>query len=110
MALAAPSMVASGRAPLHARRAWIDTYQQAVVYMRSDCGVCRAEVLQLDSLSAHADRSELLGWVGALPAAPRRIFVTHGEPVPADSLRQAIEERHGWPCTVPEYLSEVELA
>jgi metallo-beta-lactamase family protein len=70
----------------------------------------RAEVVQLDSLSAHADRSELLGWVGALPAAPRRIFVTHGEPVPADSLRQAIEERHGWPCTVPEYLSEVELA
>ena len=33
--------VAPGR--LHARRALIDTYQQAVVYMRSDCAVCRAE-------------------------------------------------------------------
>lgn len=28
---------------LHARRALIDTYQQPVVYMRSDCAVCRAE-------------------------------------------------------------------
>lgn len=28
---------------LRARRAYIDTYQQAVVYMRSDCSVCRAE-------------------------------------------------------------------
>src|SRR5512133_3566132 len=28
---------------LHARRALIDTYQQPVIYMRSDCAVCRAE-------------------------------------------------------------------
>ena len=69
----------------------------------------RAEVAQIESLSAHADREELLAWVGALPAAPQRVFVTHGEPVPADALRQAIEERHHWPCTVPEYRDAVEL-
>ncbi|HEX7438990.1 MAG TPA: MBL fold metallo-hydrolase, partial [Caldimonas sp.] len=69
----------------------------------------RAEVAWIDSLSAHADRDELLAWVGALPAAPQRVFVTHGEPVPADALRQAIEERHHWPCTVPEYRDVVEL-
>jgi len=63
----------------------------------------RAEVTHIDALSAHADRDELLAWAGALPAPPRRVFVTHGEPVAADALRQAIEERHGWPCTVPEY-------
>jgi thymidine phosphorylase len=28
---------------LRARRAWIDTYQQPVIYMRSDSAVCRAE-------------------------------------------------------------------
>ena len=70
----------------------------------------RAEVAQIDTLSGHADRNELLAWVGALPAAPQRIFVTHGEPVPADALRQAIEERHGWRCTVPDYLAKVELS
>jgi metallo-beta-lactamase family protein len=69
----------------------------------------RAEVASIDALSAHADREELLGWIGALPAAPRRVFMTHGEPVSADALRQAVEERHGWPCTVPEYRESVEL-
>ena len=69
----------------------------------------RAELTHLDALSAHADRDELLAWAGALPAPPRRIFVTHGEPVAADALRQAIEERHGWPCTVPEYRDSVVL-
>jgi metallo-beta-lactamase family protein len=69
----------------------------------------RAEVAQLDSMSAHADRDELLAWIGALPGAPRRVFVTHGEPVAADSLRQAIGERHRWPCSVPEYRDSIEL-
>jgi metallo-beta-lactamase family protein len=66
----------------------------------------RAQVVQLDGLSAHADRPGLLGWIGALPSAPRHVYVTHGEPEAADALRQAIEERHRWPCSVPEYLDE----
>jgi metallo-beta-lactamase family protein len=63
----------------------------------------RAEVASLEGLSAHADREDLLGWIAALPRAPRHVYVTHGEPEAADSLRQAIEERHHWPCSVPEY-------
>ena len=69
----------------------------------------RAEVAKLDSLSAHADRDGLLAWIGALPSAPQRVLVTHGEPVAADALRQAIEERHRWPCSVPEYRDAIEL-
>jgi len=69
----------------------------------------RAEVANIDTLSAHADREQLLAWLGALPGAPRRVFVTHGEPVAADALRLAIEERHGWPATVPDYLESREL-
>jgi metallo-beta-lactamase family protein len=68
----------------------------------------RAEVAHLDSLSAHADREQLLAWLGAL-RAPRRVFVTHGEPVAADALRLAIEERHGWPTTVPIYRESQKL-
>jgi metallo-beta-lactamase family protein len=64
----------------------------------------RAEVGAIDGLSAHADREGLLSWIAALPRSPRHVYVTHGEPVAADSLRQAIEERHRWPCSVPEYL------
>jgi metallo-beta-lactamase family protein len=69
----------------------------------------RAEVVNLGLLSAHADREELLAWVGRLPRAPRRVFLTHGEPAAADSLRLAIEERHLWPCTVAEHMRSVEL-
>ena len=69
----------------------------------------RAEVVSLGSLSAHADRDELLRWIARLPGAPRRVFVTHGEPVAADRLRFAIEERHRWPCTVAEQLQAVDL-
>lgn len=69
----------------------------------------RAEIANLDMLSAHADREQLLAWLAKLPAAPRRVFVTHGEPVAADSLRQAIEERLGFPARVPEYRERVEL-
>ena len=69
----------------------------------------RAEVASLDGLSAHADRDGLLAWIGALPQPPRHVYVTHGEPEAADALRQAIEERHRWPCSVPEYLESAEL-
>lgn len=69
----------------------------------------RAEVVSLGTLSAHADRGELLGWLDRLPRAPQRVFVTHGEPVAADSLRRSIEEKHHWPCTVAEHMVAVEL-
>jgi metallo-beta-lactamase family protein len=69
----------------------------------------RAEVVHLDSLSAHADREGLLAWLGAMPKPPQRVFVTHGEPVAADALRLAIEERLGWPASVPEHAAAIDL-
>ena len=69
----------------------------------------RAEVANLDMLSAHADREQLLAWIGALPRAPRRVFVTHGEPLAAEALRMAIGERYGWRVDVPDYRDSVEL-
>ena len=62
----------------------------------------RAEVAHIDTLSAHADRRQLLAWLESV-GTPKRVFVTHGEPVAADALRLAIEERHGWAVTVPAY-------
>ena len=68
----------------------------------------RAEVVEIGSLSSHADRDELLAWIGALPRPPRHVYLTHGEPEAADSLRQAIEERFKWNCSVPEQLAVAE--
>lgn len=70
----------------------------------------RAEVVQLDSLSAHADQAGLLGWLGALGQQPEHVFVTHGEPQAADTLRLRIKEQLGWAASVPEYRDSFELA
>jgi metallo-beta-lactamase family protein len=63
----------------------------------------RAEVVNLSAMSSHADREELLAWIGKLPAPPKQVFVTHGEPVASDALRVAIGEQHRWPVVVPEH-------
>lgn len=64
----------------------------------------RAEVAAIDGMSSHADQAQLLDWLATLPRPPRHVYVTHGEPQAADAMRQAIEERFGWPASVPEYL------
>jgi metallo-beta-lactamase family protein len=69
----------------------------------------RAEVAHLDNFSAHADRDGLLRWLQALPAAPREVFVNHGEPVASDALRLAVEERCGWRVRVAEHGQAIAL-
>ena len=70
----------------------------------------RAEVVSIEGLSAHADRDELLAWLDALPQPPKHVYVTHGEPEAADSLRQAISEKHRWACSVPDYQESVDVS
>ena len=62
----------------------------------------RAEVARMDGLSAHADQSELLDWLDALPARPRGVWLVHGEPEAADALRRAAEQRLGGRVRVAE--------
>ncbi len=63
----------------------------------------RAEVVVMESLSAHADADEILAWLGDFARAPARTFLNHGEPASADALRRRIEEKPGWRVTVPDY-------
>ncbi|MGD8326418.1 MAG: MBL fold metallo-hydrolase [Sphingomonadales bacterium] len=69
----------------------------------------RAQLEKLDNLSAHADYQEILSWMENFNSPPRKVFVTHGEPTAAQSMRHKIEERFGWNAIVPEYLHEEEL-
>ncbi len=61
----------------------------------------RARVVQLQGLSAHADYRELLDWLKSSKLAPRRVFVTHGEPSAADALRRRLGDELGWTASVP---------
>ena len=60
----------------------------------------RAEILNLSGLSGHADRQGLLDWLNTATAAPRHLFVNHGEPAAAEALTQAVRARLGWEVSV----------
>lgn len=69
----------------------------------------RAEVVQLDALSAHADRDQLTAWLGHT-ARPRRAHVVHAEPHAADALRRHLTDELGWDVDVPTLGDVVEVA
>lgn len=62
-----------------------------------------AEVVQLQSASAHADAPQLMAWLGTLPSAPSQVYIVHGESGASDTLRQRIEHGLGWRALAPEH-------
>ena len=62
----------------------------------------RAEVREIDAFSAHADFSEIEGWLGELPPpGPKGIFLVHGEPDSQKHLSSYLEEKgHAAPVAV----------
>ncbi|WP_448506250.1 MBL fold metallo-hydrolase RNA specificity domain-containing protein [Immundisolibacter sp.] len=67
-----------------------------------------AEVANISAMSAHADWQGILTWLGNVPA-PKRTFITHGEPAAADALRLRLHERLGWQAEVPVQGERVQL-
>ncbi|HEV2386218.1 MAG TPA: MBL fold metallo-hydrolase [Candidatus Acidoferrales bacterium] len=70
----------------------------------------RAEIVDLAQFSAHADRNEMARWLGNFQAAPRQMFLVHGEPDGATALRGMLMEKFHWPVSIPAYLDSIELA
>ena len=62
-----------------------------------------AEVVQLQSSSAHADAVQLIDWLRSMKEAPSQVYVVHGEPEASDALRQRIHHSLGWRALVPEH-------
>ena len=69
----------------------------------------RAEVVKLNSASAHADSHQLIAWLRSMEHAPDRVFVVHGEMSASDQLRQRISHELHWQAQVPEHGCTVEL-
>ncbi len=69
----------------------------------------RAKIAQVSGLSAHADRSGLLDWLGHFKK-PRRVFLTHGEKKAALDLSAEIGSRWDVDVQVPEYGDVFDLA
>ena len=68
-----------------------------------------ARIARNDSMSAHADRNEILRWLQTLPAAPGHLCLVHGEPGPMDALKQRIADQLGWHAATPTHREVVSL-
>ena len=62
-----------------------------------------AEVVQLQSASAHADARQLVAWLKTMPHAPQQTYIVHGEIGASDELRKRIRHELGWHSLVPEH-------
>lgn len=66
----------------------------------------KARVEYMTNTSAHADYEEILTWLKRFNQAPKKTFITHGEPKSAISLKEKIESQLGWHCIIPDYLDK----
>ncbi|MDR3289381.1 MAG: MBL fold metallo-hydrolase [Peptococcaceae bacterium] len=62
----------------------------------------RAQLVQIDGLSAHADQTELLRWLKPLVASAKQIILTHGEKAKQDVFAEKITETYGKTALIPE--------
>ncbi|MBK6854707.1 MAG: MBL fold metallo-hydrolase [Burkholderiales bacterium] len=65
----------------------------------------KASVSQIEGYSGHADAQGLMHWMQGFTSPPAKVFVVHGEPGAADTLRLRIKDELGWNVQVPEHLS-----
>ncbi len=68
-----------------------------------------ARIERIDSMSAHADRQEIMRWLGGFARPPARTFLVHGEPPALQALAERIHAERGWQTYVPKYLERVAL-
>jgi metallo-beta-lactamase family protein len=66
-----------------------------------------ARIAKIDSMSAHADRGEILRWLATFPAAPERLCLVHGEAGPMDALKASIEQKFGWKALTPSHRERI---
>ena len=69
----------------------------------------KAKVAHLESLSAHADQSELMYWLNGIKNIPEKVFLIHGEPTALDAFRSKINDEFNWQVQIPNLYEQIEL-
>jgi len=62
----------------------------------------RAEVQELDALSGHADRQEMLDWMKPIAPGLKKVFLVHGEADQQSAFAASIQSQYGLEVMVPE--------
>lgn len=88
-------------------RAMIEGQRQVKIH--GDWIDIRAEVADLEMLSAHADANEIMRWLGGFRQPPTATFVVHGEPTSALALHDRISSELGWASSISRMDESIEL-
>lgn len=68
-----------------------------------------AEVQYIDSMSGHADQSEMISWLRNFKEKPAKLFLVHGEPQAQNIFRVKIKDELGIEAIIPQINDEFEL-
>jgi metallo-beta-lactamase family protein len=69
----------------------------------------RAQIEVLNGFSGHADRDELLGWVGVMKRKPSRTFLVHGETEPQAALASGLHDQYQLQVNSPAWKQSFEV-
>jgi len=69
----------------------------------------KARIEKINGFSAHADKDELLKWVGAFKTKPEKIFLVHGEEEVTKDFASVLKSKIDSEIITPEYLQEYGL-
>lgn len=72
--------------------------------------IVKAQILQIEGFSAHADQAGMLDWLKGFVQKPRTVFLVHGDADVFPEWERKIREVLNYPTIVPELGQSFELA
>ena len=81
---------------------------QKQVNILGDSYRVKASVYVMDAFSAHADRSDLLDYIGRVKGV-KKIFLVHGEQIQLNAFSSALAENGYKDVYIPKYGEEIEI-
>lgn len=102
------SVLLVGFQPPGSRGDWLKSGAESMRLFGEDIPV-RADVFEITSFSAHADRDELLRWCRSCEGKPGSVAVVHGEPESAKNFSTTLHKELSWNTFVPQYQQKFEI-
>ncbi len=69
----------------------------------------RANIVQINGFSSHADQNEILWWLSFLENPPQTTLLVHGEDSAIETLRSVLYQQKSMETIIPEYQMTVEI-
>lgn len=69
----------------------------------------RAQIKNLENISAHADYVEIVDWLSKSKIHPKKVFITHGEIEAALGMKEHLKTAFKWNCEIPRQDQEFTL-